>query len=71
MWPDAQPISSAPTDGTRILAWGTRRLYNADLPMSWGIVRWNGQSAWWDDHNVPMRVACWLPLPPAPQMETE
>lgn len=62
---DAQPIETAPKDGTEFLAWdGTR----------WFIARW---SAFWEKWEIPWRGAdkwdgyldgllLWQALPPAP-----
>lgn len=67
-WPTPQPIETAPTDGTEVLA------YKPKLK-SWLPVRWLGADhpdyegqffhhTW--DHQPIEDITHWLPMPPAP-----
>ena len=63
-----QPMSTAPEDGTEILAFKTNlgwvmvRYLDLDNPAS----ECEGWHVTWDHHPIE-DLACWLPLPEAPQ----
>lgn len=62
-----QPISTAPTDGTRILAWPC---YSRGVH----VVAWGGRRppCWRDDRGrVPVQPTHWMPLPPPPREPTD
>lgn len=75
--PQWQPIESAPTDGTNILAIVAGNHPMSGQPFIPEVVKWT-EDGWWNcmwgcasDNRGGYEPTHWMPLPPAPSLENE